>query len=54
MNFRHRMLEQDREYRPGPQSKRKSEVEYTLRNIVTLVLALKVHEKRFLSAVSKK
>src|SRR4030095_14099817 len=39
------MPEQDREYRPGSQSKRRTEVECTLPNIVTPVLALKVHEK---------
>src|SRR5437763_2524695 len=39
------MPEQDREYRPNSQSTRKTEVESTWASIVTLVLALKVHEK---------
>jgi hypothetical protein len=47
MNFARRMLEQDREYRPRSQSKRGTKVECTLPNIVTPVLALKVHEKLF-------
>jgi len=40
-----RLPEQGREYRSGSQSKRRKGVECALPNILTPVLALKVHEK---------